>query len=103
MNTLRRIAAYKVGALKLEDVAGFNRDPRWGPVGYERALADIPGPDNAKKWRTLAIDRGAISERMKQQWADPRYSHDERDRQIAAMSDRQLRVEVTERAHRLGI
>lgn len=31
--------AYSTGRITLQDLIGIRRDPRWGPVGYERSLA----------------------------------------------------------------
>lgn len=42
-----KFAAYQEGKLKLADVAGFRRDRKWGPVGYERSLRDILGETGA--------------------------------------------------------
>lgn len=36
-----KFAAYQAGAIRLEDLRGFRRDPRWGRVGYERSLWEI--------------------------------------------------------------
>ena len=45
-----KYAAYQDGKLKLSDVAGFRRDPKWGPVGYERPLKDILGEKDAAQY-----------------------------------------------------
>lgn len=45
-----KFLAYQDGAISLEDLRGFRRDPRWGPVGYERSLVDILGSEQAKKY-----------------------------------------------------
>jgi len=45
-----KFAAWKAGALDLEDLVGFRYDPRWGWVGYERSLASIVGEDAARRW-----------------------------------------------------
>ncbi|MBI4496841.1 MAG: minor capsid protein [Chloroflexi bacterium] len=49
-----KLAAYRAGALKLEDLRGFRRDPRWGPVGFERSLKDILGEKRAEAYTRLA-------------------------------------------------
>lgn len=36
-----KFAAYQAGAISLEDLRGFRRDPRWGRVGYERSLREV--------------------------------------------------------------
>lgn len=36
-----KFAAYQAGRITLEDLRGFRRDPRWGPVGYERSLREV--------------------------------------------------------------
>ena len=54
-----KFAVYQNGELKLEDVAGFRRDKKWGLVGYERSLRDILGPKEAKKWMEKALNQGA--------------------------------------------
>lgn len=35
-----KFEAYRSGRIALEDLVGVRRDPRWGPVGYERSLLD---------------------------------------------------------------
>ena len=91
---LAKFAAYQNGKLKLEDVAGFRRDKKWGPVGYERSLRDILGEKEARKWIAQTVDREAISQRMKEQWASTKMRRSERERQVAAMSDAELIREV---------
>jgi SPP1 gp7 family putative phage head morphogenesis protein len=46
-----KYAAYRAGALRLDDLRGFRIDPRWGPIGYERSLTEIVGPAQARRWR----------------------------------------------------
>lgn len=36
-----KFEAYRSGQITLDDLVGHRRDPRWGPVGYERSLRDI--------------------------------------------------------------
>jgi len=86
--------AYKAGKLKLGDFVGRKRSREWGSMRYTRSLRDILGTDEARKWRSQAINREAISQRMKEQWADVEVRRIERERQIAAMSDRQLATEI---------
>lgn len=45
-----KYAAYQDGKLKLADVAGFKRDPKWGPVGYERPLKETLGEKDAAQY-----------------------------------------------------
>ncbi|MDA8189604.1 MAG: phage minor head protein [Dehalococcoidales bacterium] len=45
-----KFAAYQDGKLKLADVAGFRKDPKWGPVGFERSLKDIMGEKGAAQY-----------------------------------------------------
>lgn len=42
-----KFAAWRDGAIGWEDIPGFRRDPKWGPVGYERGLRDILGAEKA--------------------------------------------------------
>lgn len=46
-----KFAAYQAGAIRLEDLRGFRRDPRWGSVGYERSLREILGTKDALRWQ----------------------------------------------------
>ncbi|MBI2913527.1 MAG: minor capsid protein [Chloroflexi bacterium] len=57
-----KFAAYQEGKLKLADVAGSRKDPKWVPVGYERSLRDILGEEEAKKWLRLFRQRLAEHE-----------------------------------------
>lgn len=56
-----KFAAYQDGKLKLEDVAGFRRDRKWGPVGYERSLKDILGEKDAAPYLKAARMRSPSS------------------------------------------
>ena len=47
-----KLAAYRAGAIQLEDVVGRRSDPRWGTMRYERSLSDMLGPDAAQRWRS---------------------------------------------------
>jgi SPP1 gp7 family putative phage head morphogenesis protein len=49
-----KYAAYQAGAISLEDLRGFRRDPRWGRVGYERSLREILGAQRADAYARLA-------------------------------------------------
>ena len=49
-----KFAAYQVGAIRLEDLRGIRRDPRWGPVGYERSLREVLGTQRAEAYARLA-------------------------------------------------
>ena len=58
-----KFAAYQEGAITLEDLRGFRRDPRWGLVGFERSLAAIragKGVDTLQlsplEWRIEALN-----------------------------------------------
>ncbi len=45
--------AYQGGALQLDDLRGFARDPKWGVVGYERSLTAVLG-DKAARFLKVA-------------------------------------------------
>lgn len=49
-----KYAAFVAGELDLEDVRGFRRDRKWGPVGYEKSLREIVGEKEAAKWSRAA-------------------------------------------------
>lgn len=42
--------AYDAGAITLRDLIGQRDDPRWGPVGFERGLADVLGAKGAARF-----------------------------------------------------
>ena len=44
-------AAYRAGAIKLEDVVGRTFDPDWGPMRRIRSLSEMVGPDRAREYR----------------------------------------------------
>jgi SPP1 gp7 family putative phage head morphogenesis protein len=51
------LAAYKAGALKLQDFVGRRFSPEWGTTRYARSLREILGPEEALKWRREAAER----------------------------------------------
>ncbi|MBX6770872.1 MAG: hypothetical protein IRY83_04050 [Chloroflexi bacterium] len=55
-----KFAAYRAGQITLEDLRGFRRDARWGRVGYERSLAEIVGPEAARRW----LERGVTQREL---------------------------------------
>ena len=52
-----KYAAWKAGAFDLKDLVGRTREPRWGTMRVERSLTDIPGADEANRWRKQALTR----------------------------------------------
>jgi hypothetical protein len=47
-------AAYRAGAVKLEDFIGRRRSRQWGTMRYARSLRAILGDEEARKWRDVA-------------------------------------------------
>lgn len=56
-----KFAAWKDGAIKLEDLVGQRYDPRWGTMRYERSLMEVLGREEASYWidksREIRFDR----------------------------------------------
>jgi len=70
-----KFAAYQNGKLKPEDMAGFRRDKKWGPVGYERSLRDILGSKQAEKWIAEAVKAKRMQDepnRLIREWLNPK-------------------------------
>lgn len=47
-------AAYRAGAVKLQDFVARRRSRQWGTMRYARSLRAIVGADEARKWREIA-------------------------------------------------
>ncbi|MBI4492754.1 MAG: hypothetical protein HY690_08195 [Chloroflexi bacterium] len=58
-------AAYRAGAVKLEDFVGRKRDPHWGTMRHARSLKGILGEQEARQWRQRGLSKRAT-------WALPR-------------------------------
>ncbi len=59
-----------------------------------KSLKELLGSEEARRPRSEAVDRSAISERMKNQWADAQTRREETERRLAVMSDKALLAEV---------
>jgi SPP1 gp7 family putative phage head morphogenesis protein len=57
------LAAYKAGAVTLQDFVGRRYSEEWGTTRYARSLRQILGPEEALKWRQEAWEKGAERER----------------------------------------
>lgn len=54
-----KFEAYRAGEIKLSDLVGFERNPKWGPQRWEKSLKEALGEAEARKWRVLAKQGGS--------------------------------------------
>lgn len=48
-------AAYRAGAIKLEDVAGWSHSAKWGRTPRVKSLRELVGAEEARKWTQRAV------------------------------------------------
>ena len=49
-------AAYRAGAVKLEDFVGRKRSRDWGTTRSAKSLSAILGPEQAREWLKKALE-----------------------------------------------
>jgi SPP1 gp7 family putative phage head morphogenesis protein len=50
-------AAYRAGAVRLEDFVGRRRSRDWGSTRYAKSLGAVVGPEQAREWTAKALGR----------------------------------------------
>ncbi|HPD40003.1 MAG TPA: hypothetical protein PLD43_00410, partial [Anaerolineae bacterium] len=48
-------AAYRAGAVSLDQFVGVRYSSRWGTLRYARSLGNVLGPEGAKRWEEDAF------------------------------------------------
>jgi len=69
-------AAYRAGAIKLEDVAGWSHSAKWGRTPRVKSLRELVGAEEARKWLALSrqpdpatvIEGVRITDERRQHW-----------------------------------
>ena len=69
------LAAYKAGAVTLQDFVGRRYSEEWGTTRYARSLRQILGPEEALKWRQEAWEKGAESRKARREAAARERDH----------------------------
>ena len=54
--------AYRAGAITLDDLRGTATSPLWGRAPRVKGLAEVVGPEEAKRWVDLAMGKGEDTE-----------------------------------------